>query len=136
MMTFGQLIFMWAIIGLLSALFAKERGRDPYAWFFIGMLGGIFALIALFLLPTLKPQDTTVIDVKAERLPPQHTFGDHDWFYLDSTRNNVGPLPFYEMQNLFEEGKIGATTLIWNQNETEWKKVEAFPGLLEALRKN
>jgi len=137
-MTLGQSLFINIVIALLTALFAKERGRDPYIWFGLGLLGSFFALLALFLLPNLnkertaQPKETKVIDVEAIRLYP--TFDEHDWFYLDSERKTIGPLSFLELKKLFQKGTLIEESLVWNESETEWKKISLYPNLTSALK--
>lgn len=43
-------LVIWALFGIVTALAAKARGRDPVGWFFIGLIGGIFGLIAVLVM--------------------------------------------------------------------------------------
>lgn len=43
-------LIIWALFGVVTALAAKARGRDPMGWFFIGLIGGIFGLIAVLVM--------------------------------------------------------------------------------------
>jgi len=40
-MTIYHYIF-WLLMGVLTAHFAHKRGRDPFLWFFIGVILGVF----------------------------------------------------------------------------------------------
>ena len=40
----GYLIF-WVACGILAAVIASNKGRSGFAWFFIGLITGIFGLI-------------------------------------------------------------------------------------------
>ena len=35
------------ICGLVSALIARHRGRNQYAWFFAGAIGSVFAILVI-----------------------------------------------------------------------------------------
>lgn len=43
-------IFIWIAFAVVTALAAKSRGRDPIAWGFIGLIFGIFGLIAVLVM--------------------------------------------------------------------------------------
>ena len=47
-------IIIWVLIGMCSGFIAKEKGRDPVLWTILGALGGIFALIAISVVPEVK----------------------------------------------------------------------------------
>lgn len=44
------ILFVWLGFAVVTALAAGARGRNPVAWFFIGALGGVFALIAVLVM--------------------------------------------------------------------------------------
>ena len=46
-MTMEIVIIFWASMGFAAAMVAKSNGRDGVLWFALGLIGGIFALIAL-----------------------------------------------------------------------------------------
>jgi hypothetical protein len=50
-----QLIIM-AILGIVVAVIASQRGRNPLGWFFIGLIAGCIGLILVLVLPDLKQQ--------------------------------------------------------------------------------
>lgn len=135
-MTFGQSLFVILIVALLTALFAKERGRDPYIWFGLGLLGNIFALLLLFILPDLletsAKKGPKTIDIVATPLYPE--FEKYDWFYLDSERKTTGPLPFDKLKGLFQKNSLTESSLVWNEGQTEWLQINKVPRLLDALK--
>ncbi|MDG2273759.1 MAG: DUF4339 domain-containing protein [Halioglobus sp.] len=49
-------ILIWLVFGIICSAVAGGRGRNAFGWFFIGLLGGCFALIILFVLPDLKEE--------------------------------------------------------------------------------
>lgn len=48
------LVIAWIAFAVVTALAAKARGRDQMHWFFIGLIGGIFALIAVLVMQDLS----------------------------------------------------------------------------------
>lgn len=45
---------IWLGFAIVTALAANARGRNPLAWFGIGFIGGVFALIAVLV---MEPQN-------------------------------------------------------------------------------
>jgi hypothetical protein len=128
-------ILSWLVFGGAASYFASQRGRDPFAWFMIGMLLGILGLLLLFLLPplesdkkeTVDPEEIApVISEPAERLT--------DWFYLDKNRIQVGPVAFNALKRAWDDKEITIETLVWREGMGEWKKVAELPSLREVLQ--
>lgn len=45
-----EFLVLWAMFGALAGFIASQRGHSGLAWFAIGILGGIFAVVgAMFL---------------------------------------------------------------------------------------
>ncbi len=49
-------IFIWIAFGVVTALAAQARGRNFLAWLVIGLLTGIFGLIAVLVMENLNMQ--------------------------------------------------------------------------------
>ena len=49
-----EFLFIWLGFGVVTALAASARGRNPVAWLFIGAITGVFGLIAVLV---MKPGD-------------------------------------------------------------------------------
>jgi hypothetical protein len=47
------ILFIWLGSAILAALAAPSRGRSSGGWFVLGLLFGIFALIALLVMPSV-----------------------------------------------------------------------------------
>ena len=43
-------LIIWLLFGVLTAVAANSRGRDPTGWFFIGVLLGPFGLILVLVM--------------------------------------------------------------------------------------
>ncbi|MFQ5626649.1 MAG: hypothetical protein ACE5FM_08365 [Methyloligellaceae bacterium] len=51
------MILIWIVFAVLTAIAAEVKGRNPFGWFFLGVLFGAFALIAVLVMPKVeKPQ--------------------------------------------------------------------------------
>lgn len=51
-----ELLFIWMAFAIVTALAASGRGRNAVGWLFIGLLTGIFGLIAVLVLPRVEAQ--------------------------------------------------------------------------------
>jgi len=47
-------LFVWVAFGILCAVIAPGRGRSAAAWFFLGAIFGLFGLVALLAMPSVK----------------------------------------------------------------------------------
>ena len=48
------IVAIWILCGILCAYIATQKKRSGVAWFFIGVAGGIFAIIAIAAVPSKK----------------------------------------------------------------------------------
>lgn len=46
-MLFSDYAIVALICGLASTLIAGKKGRNQYLWFFIGLIGSVFAILAI-----------------------------------------------------------------------------------------
>lgn len=131
-----QLLLTAAIIGTITAYLAKGRGRDPTKWFFIGLLCGVFGLIALFFFPVIGPEDE-----KQQQQPPvappvvDAPVAAKRWFYLDVKHDTLGPVAEDALQGLFQDETITSRTYMWSEGMEGWKRLEDLPELLELVKK-
>ena len=124
---------MWIVIGALCSITAKKNGKNPYTWFFIGLFFGIFGFIALLLTkmvrrkatkaPSLAPAASAMLPVS---LPHQN------WYYLEGTTEQKGPVSLKCIIDLKEKGIITDSTLLWNECTVSWKKLEEVLGIEKA----
>lgn len=125
-------LFFWLLVGFSTAYFAYQRGRNPYAWFIIGIFFGLLGLLFVFLLPAVNANETEInanqIDNKEvlTLLPSRETqdFLIKDWFYLDSQHKQQGPISFEDLKKNFEEGKIQQSSFVWCEGMSDWKKIK------------
>jgi hypothetical protein len=117
-------LFMSLAFGAASAYMARARGKNPFLWFFLGMLFGIFGLLFIMF---SKPQalgpkkaaepDPMTIDV-TPKLDPIHE--NKCWYYLDPQNQQFGPMSFDGLKRAWKEGKVEDKTYVWNENLDDW----------------
>ncbi|MEI6242071.1 MAG: DUF4339 domain-containing protein [Chlamydiota bacterium] len=119
-------IVFWVILGLISAHIATKRGKNPYFWFAMGLVFGIFGLLALFLFVPKKIQPPVV--VREENPKPSFFFQEENteklWYYVNKSNEQIGPISFGALSKLWEEEKISSSTYLWNEAWASWKKIE------------
>lgn len=130
---------MWLVFGALSAYFAKARGKNPYLWFFLGMLFGIFGLLFLIFSPKNKTapaarqaqgarqntsaEETPTIDI----IPPYDPkYNEKFWYYLDGQNMQFGPMSFDALFRLYQQGSVSKQTYVWNESFEEWQNLGSF----------
>ncbi len=126
-------ILVWLTMGYVTSKFAEGRGRDPVAWFVFGILGGIFALAAVFLLPPLV-KDEEEKEVEVVVVNKFEGIEESEWFYLGVDSKQVGPVEYRDLFLAWDDGVVKEDTFVWREGMLEWLKVEDVPLLLEKLR--
>ena len=117
--------FLWLVIACISAYYAKERGRNPYIWFFIGFLGSLPGLLILFILPrktakkTEEPALANQENLSSSLKPPVGS--SPFWYYLDPSNQQLGPMSFHALEEAWREGKVTLQTYVWNETMENWK---------------
>jgi hypothetical protein len=135
-------LIIWVIIGAITANLAKQRGRDPYVWFLVGMVLGLFGILALFILPKAKRSDVpnphvvipTVI-VPEVVVEPIQLFHCKDWFCVDVSKKQLGPMNFTDFKKLWDEKKILPQSYVWTEGMASWLPLSNVPDLESALNK-
>lgn len=145
-------IILWILTGVATGYLAYRRGRDPYIWFALGIFFGILAILVLVLLPTTKVEEEIAVDRRNEEivegrerqlkereklenapnLQPQSVEAK-EWFYLDKTRQQQGPLSFYSLNVLWENGEINGQSYVWTEGMAEWKRIQEVEDLYHVL---
>lgn len=136
-------LFFWLLVGFSTAYFAYQRGRNPYAWFMIGVFFGLLGLLFVFLLPVVNANEAELNERGNDSqevltlLPSRetHDFLVKDWFYLDSQNKQEGPISFAILNKILEEGKIQKSTFVWCEGMGDWKRIEDFSELKDLLSK-
>jgi len=142
------------LIGWAVSRHMQSQGKNPVLWFIAGAAIAFFGIVLLIYIPFFillillgaflyyynysepvpqKKHDPNTIEVKAERIDPQAKFNRHEWFYLDKTRKQHGPVSFHELKHSFKEKKIDPQTYVWNETMPEWKRVSEMDELYSVL---
>ncbi len=116
-----------AAIGTLSAYIAHRRGRNPYAWFFVGFIFGVLGIMAIFFAPFGKKKGVAV-PVAAKPEPVIQGPKDKFWYYLDGSNQQQGPMSHDALTAAWKEGKVNLSTLIWHEDLTDWKALKETLG--------
>lgn len=121
---------IYIAFGALSAYFAKKRGKDPFLWFFLGALFGIFGLLFLIFDPKAKrqkkgpgAQEANTIDITPS-FDPRHN--EKFWYYLDAQNKRFGPMSFDAIHRLYKEATLSPQSFVWNESLESWKPLKDF----------
>jgi len=132
------LIVTTLLFAFLVQQAAKIRGRSTKLWFVLGLLFGIFALIALYLMPAKamnnEPQLKPVMQSSA--FPPPENSDDQDafipqpqaqksyWYFIDQEKKMNGPMSFDRFCTKYNQGKILTNSYVWTENMPDWQHLE------------
>jgi hypothetical protein len=134
------------VVGGISALYAPSKGRSSLNWFFIGLFFGVFGLLLLFLLPSLKKDEeiskgglpaekTPSIEQKSQEVSPHlEEIKKDDWFYLDGNKKPQGPCTRESMKEKWQQGSLSQESWVWNESIVVWKKIADVSPLLHWLQ--
>lgn len=134
------------LFGALCADQAKKRGRHPVVWFCLGALFNLFAVAALFILPSLFQDGLTVEEehkgngasasdaTSVSELPLVGDPRCRQWFFLDGTSVAQGPVAFRNIHNAWDKKLLSAESYVWTEGMSEWKPIRAMPALFERLQ--
>ena len=102
-------------LGLLSARLAYKKERNPYLWFALGFLFGIFGICAIF----FAPKRSAAVP-NPEPLATIQGPTDKFWYYLDPAEQQQGPMSHDALSIAWKEGKVAPTTLVWHEDMSNW----------------
>lgn len=117
------LILIYSVLAFFSAYFANKEGRNPYLWFFLGIIFGVSSLvILLFFHYKTKRKKSLIIQEAISSLNRQIQLRDSKfWYYLNKEDKQVGPMSSTKLHSLFKDGTIIESTYIWNEEFDDWK---------------
>lgn len=132
----------WFLTGTACAYFAYQRGRDPYFWFAVGLLFGLLGLIVLVFLPQINSGENLEKELSnnstgnSQIVKHANDYMIKDWFYIDKSGQQFGPVRFEVLKEMWKDKKIDASSFVWSEGMSEWKKIEEIPNLHQDLQKN
>jgi hypothetical protein len=112
---------MWIaslVVGCFSAYFARKRGQNPYVWFLIGFLLGVFGVMTFFFASRRGK--------KKEAAPTERPLfidgpTDKFWYYLGIENKQEGPMSRDALDLAWKNGKVSDTTYVWHEDLSDWK---------------
>ena len=134
MQLINVLLFSSAM-GLFTSHLAKKKGKRPQVWFFLGFLFGIFGIILLYIVPTFSKREEKKPFVAPKPVERSDAWIKM-WYYLDPTRQPMGPLEFPDFLDKVKEKKIEGNTLIWGEGMKEWQKLSDLPEVSSEIPSN
>lgn len=141
------------IIASFTAYYASRKGRNPFLWFIIGILLGIFAPLILMFFPAVKtdqtsngmPTMTVSSPDSTHQQPPQappspaelkrREEEDKLWYYLDHNHQQMGPVSIVALRELWNRGQLELNSYVWADGMEKWEKVDNLPELKDVLNK-
>lgn len=132
----------WFLTGVVCSYFAYQRGRDPYFWFAIGLFFGLLGLLVLVFLPAVDSEEESNKEVSDKSVSttlsaipftPKNDYIIKDWFYIDQSGQQHGPISFDALKTEWREGKLNLQSFIWTDTMPNWKRVEEVNVMKSAL---
>ncbi len=140
------------LTGALTSYIAYKRDRNPTLWFFVGLLFGWIGLLVIFFLPSqediAKYRQKIVDNERArqkrnkEQKEAQITleikipaFADKEWYYLDKSFTQQGPVSFLLIQGSYDKREIVGETYVWYTGMAEWQKLASLPEVVAYLER-
>lgn len=65
-----ELVIFWIICGVITGIIASAKGRSGFGWFLLGCILGIFGVILIACLPSLKAPPVQVVTHSYAAPPP------------------------------------------------------------------
>ncbi len=129
---FLQLFIASALFGASCSYLAYKKQKNPYVWFAVGFCLGIFGLIFLFFQILAHPkQKISMTRQRAEKkkegessLHSLSSYSDMTWYYVDAKNQQMGPISHNLLKEKIQNGTISISSLVWNENLPEWKKLQ------------
>jgi|JI9StandDraft_1071089.scaffolds.fasta_scaffold180879_1 hypothetical protein len=144
------LLIFWTSSAFLCAHLAKQRNRNIFLWFALGLLFNVLAFLVIFFLPVKakKPEAevaTNTLSMTQEsnakdsfypsedkitpreplrkRIPTNQTV---PWYFINKNLEKIGPLNLSELRKAFIENTLDDTTYIWCEEFDNWTQVKEF----------
>lgn len=124
-------IAIWVLIGGITSHYAQQRGRGPIAWFMLGLLFGLFALLALFMMPSLAQdseeqsinQDSGIL-LSSIKEVSDNPYENTEWYYVNKEHEQQGPVSYHQLLELWNMYQVDLTTYVWCDGMLDWKRFD------------
>ena len=143
MISFYSALLLCISIAAITAYIAKQRGRGPVAWFFVGFALGLIGLLILYLLPSKRKQaepkavTTPMREIHSEAAMPaenSNPYKEHlkriptnpalQWYYISLNLETLGPFKLDELRKEFHEKKLDIQSYIWCEEFDDWMQIQ------------
>lgn len=138
------------IVASFTAYYAKQKGRNPSFWFFMGIMISFFAPLILWFLPSIKSDADSAAGVGVTELTPdpysirapaklseKEEFSSEDeshlWYYLDEDHEQMGPVSVLALRELWNRGELELSGYVWSEGMEKWQRVKDLPELIKSL---
>lgn len=134
-------LFMFFLMGAITSYYAHVKGKNMLLWFLLGGLFGVFALIALYFLPSeedksIDPVYTSNSSIQDQQ-PTQSALpleNDRLWYYLDRNHQQYGPVSLIALKDLWDTGTLDVNSYVWTEGMENWDKLDNLPQLKEKFK--
>jgi|GEM_PF-2203238 len=130
--------------GLTGAFYAKRLKKNPYTWFFIGMVCKAYTLLLIFLPLALSRVSVYLLKKRyskkinsplKEDITTIDAFTSYDlnvsaeattkfWYFLEENKKTVGPMSFVAFYKDWKSGKISSDAYAWNESFSDWVQIK------------
>lgn len=135
MVFFFTILILLTVSNLIS-IYAESRGRNRLVWFALGICFGLFALVALVYLPSLKSEAEPVRGKGVDLTPPKvvvDPFAHDEWHFIDINGKQRGPVDHIDLKLAWSDGIATKEAFVWREGMAEWKKICEVNGLEKYL---
>ncbi len=143
------IILLWIAFGIMTSNVAGRKGRDPFIWFFVGLLLSWLGLIIIFLLPrassSIKPQMpaseemSDIIEITPKEVAEEEvsvSVTDKQWHYLNANHEQLGPVGESELKKLWSKEEINEKSYVWSDGMSDWTAISEQSELLASLKRS
>ena len=125
------IVTLWGYIGYRLA---EKKGYKPKLWCILAVVFGLIAIVILSLLKRKNiPSQQPTVTISEPKLLEDIVL--HNWYFLNSKNESLGPISFTELKEKFQNGEIKLDSFVWNETYEDWKKIQDDHKTIENLEK-
>ncbi len=145
-------LFISTAVAGATAYLAHLKGRNPFLWFFFGIMFSFFAPLVLISMDLFekyqsglsqqsKSKSSSASSVNGEEgkkdLDQQkiNPLAEASWYYLDISHRQMGPVSIIALRELWNRGELDMMSYVWMSGMDQWEKVDHLPELKQLLNR-